>query len=368
MKNNSLCCLYHWKAETLRWNPNKTSQQDTKIIQDQERQLDFTAYFLINLNKLDNTFTYRYTLMFCYFTSSSAEKEKSKYQSEVYELVSQVESFNKEKILNIKHVEKLEVQISELHIKIEELNRTIIDITSHKSRLHHENIELTKSVQDLKLSIESISYSKTQIISQLEDARRRLEDDERRRSSLESSLHSVEVELDSVRLQLEEESEARLDLERQLVKVNGEAQQWHARFDAEAAARTEENEELRRKYTIRIQEQEEHIETLLVKITSLEKFKSKLSSEVEILIIDLEKANGQTRELYKRVEVLERTSLELRSRLEETVTLYEVSQRDLKNKQVELVRITNELDSTKGQRDQLARDNQKLAGECTLRF
>lgn len=275
-----------------------------------------------------------------------------------------MESFNKEKIISIKHVEKLEVQISELHIKIEELNRTIIDITSHKSRLYSENIELTKNVQDLKLSIESVSYSKTQIISQLEDARRRLEDDERRRSSLESSLHSCETELDSVRLQLEEESEARLDLERQLVKVNAEANQWHARFDAEAAARTEEIEELRRKYTIRIQEQEEHIETLIVKVNNLEKLKIRLSSEVEVLIIDLEKANGQARDLQKRVEVLERTSIELRSRLEETVTLYEVSQRDLKNKQVELVRITNELDGTKGQRDQLARENKKLAGKC----
>jgi len=44
-----------------------------------------------------------------------------------------------------------------------------------------------------------------------------------------------------------------------------------------------------RKYSTRIQEQEEHIETLLVKINNLEKQKSRLQSEVEVLIIDLEK-------------------------------------------------------------------------------
>lgn len=44
-----------------------------------------------------------------------------------------------------------------------------------------------------------------------------------------------------------------------------------------------------RKYTARIQEQEEHIETLLVKVNNLEKQKSRLQSEVEVLIIDLEK-------------------------------------------------------------------------------
>jgi len=292
-----------------------------------------------------------------------AEKEKSKFQSEVYELVSQVESISKEKLLCVKQVEKLEISITELHVKIEELNRTIVDITSHRSRLSQENVELIKNVQDLKLSIESVNFSKTQLISHLEDARRRLEDDERRRSLLESTLHQVETELDSTRVQLEEESEARLDLERQLVKANGEAQAWHAKFDAESAARAEEIEELRRKYSARIQEQEEHIESLIVKVNNLEKQKSRLQSEVEILIIDLEKANGTARELQKRVDVLERTSIELRSRLEETVVLYENSQRDLKNKQVELTRVSHELDSTKNQRDGLARENQKLTHE-----
>lgn len=45
----------------------------------------------------------------------------------------------------------------------------------------------------------------------------------------------------------------------------------------------------RRKYTARLQEQEEHIETLIVKVNNLEKQKSRLQSEVEVLIIDLEK-------------------------------------------------------------------------------
>jgi len=49
-----------------------------------------------------------------------------------------------------------------------------------------------------------------------------------------------------------------------------------------------------RKYTARLQEQEEQIETLLVKINNLEKQKSRLQSEVEVLIIDLEKVSHST--------------------------------------------------------------------------
>ncbi|CAH2104039.1 unnamed protein product [Euphydryas editha] len=296
-------------------------------------------------------------------SKSRVEKEKSKFQAEVYELLAQVENVTKEKISISKTCEKLEITISELHIKIEELNRTIVDITSHKQRLSQENVELIKEVQDLKVNIENVVYLKSQLASQLEDARRKIEDDERRRSLLEANLHQVEIDLESVRVQLEEESEARLDLERQLVKSNGEVQHWRSKYEAESAARAEEIEEIRRKYSIRIQEQEEQIETLIVKINNIEKQKSRLQSEVEVLIIDLEKANGTARELQKRTEQLERVNIEIKSRLEETVQLYEQSQRDLRNKQTEIQRISHELDKTREQKDALGRENKKLGDE-----
>ncbi|KAJ8736912.1 hypothetical protein PYW07_000183 [Mythimna separata] len=296
-------------------------------------------------------------------SKARSEKEKSKFQAEVYELLAQVENVTKEKITISKTCERLEINISELHIKIEELNRTIVDITSHKQRLSQENVELIKEVQDLKVNIENVVYLRSQLASQLEDSRRRLEDEERRRSLLEASLHQVEIDLESVRVQLEEESEARLDLERQLVKSNGEVAHWRSKFEAEAAARAEEIEEIRRKYSIRIQEQEEQIETLIAKISSIEKQKSRLQSEVEVLIIDLEKANGTARELQKRTEQLERVNIEIKSRLEETVQLYEQTQRDLRVKVTEIQRISHELDKTREQKDALGRENKKLGDD-----
>ncbi|XP_071447025.1 paramyosin, long form [Hetaerina americana] len=292
-----------------------------------------------------------------------SEKEKAKFQQEVYELLSQVETANKERLICVKQVEKLEITIHDYSVKIEDLNRTIVDITSHKTRLSQENIELTKEVQDLKVNIENATYLKSQLAGQLEDARRRLEDDERRRATLEATLHQVEVELESVRVQLEEESEARLDLERQLVRANGEVQTYKSKYETEAAARAEEVEELRRKFQARLSEQEEHIETLIAKVNALEKHKSRLQSEVEILIIDLEKANNTARELQKRVEHLEKVNIELKSRLEETVALYEQSQRDVRNKQTEIQRLTHELDKTREQKDALTRENKKLADD-----
>lgn len=127
---------------------------------------------------------------------------------------------------------------------------------------------------------------------------------------MEGNLHSVEIELESVRVQLEEESEARLDLERQLSKASQDCLSWKSKYDQTCTSHTEEIEEmryliflswimdlsvetvfvhLRRKIHIRITELEEQISALISKCSGLEKIKSRLQSEVEVLIIDLEK-------------------------------------------------------------------------------
>lgn len=68
------------------------------------------------------------------------------------------------------------------------------------------------------------------------------------------------------------------------------------------------------------------------------------------------------RELQKRVEQLERINIDLKTRLDETVQLYEQSQRDLRTKVTELQRTVHELDKTRELKDALARENKKLAG------
>jgi len=294
---------------------------------------------------------------------AKAEKDKAKFQQELFELMSQIEVANKDRATYMKQAEKLEVTVHEYSIKVEELNRTIIDITSHKARISQENIELTKEVQEIKVNYENISYLKNQISSQYDDLRRRFEDEERRRSTLESNLHSVEIELESVRVQLEEEAEARLDLERQLSKANQDCLSWKSKYDHQCTAHTEEVEELRRKFHVRVTELEEQINALISKCAGLEKQKSRLQSEVEVLIIDLEKANSTAREMQKRCEQLERINGELKSKLDELTALYDVAQRDNRNKATEIIRLNHELDKTREQKDQLTRENKKLGDE-----
>lgn len=148
----------------------------------------------------------------------------------MFDLLSQVEALNKDKLMAQKTVEKLEHSVHESNIRIEELNRQVTEITSAKQRLVTENSELIKEIHEFKVQLDNANHLKQQLAQQLEDNRRRLEDEERKRQALEVQNHTLEVELESAKVQLEEESEARLDLERQLAKANGEAAAWKVRF------------------------------------------------------------------------------------------------------------------------------------------
>lgn len=66
------------------------------------------------------------------------------------------------------------------------------------------------------------------------------------------------------------------------------------------------------------------------------------------------------------MEQLERINIDLKSRLDETTALFEQSQRDLRNKQIELQRVQHELDKTREQKDALTRENKKLSGKNCL--
>ncbi|XP_013785477.1 paramyosin-like [Limulus polyphemus] len=291
------------------------------------------------------------------------EREKQKFQAEVYELLAEVESANKDKLASLKTVEKLEYSVHELNVRIEELNRSLTEVTSQKSRLSSENIELINEVQEYKVSIENITHIKTQLATQLEDTKRHLEDEERKRSSLEQHVHTVEMELESLKVQIEEESEFRLELERQLAKANGEASTWKSKYETELQSHHEEVEELRRKMIAKTAEYEEQLESLLNKCSSLEKHKSRLQSEVEILVMDLEKATTHAQNLERQVTQLEKVNIDLKSKNEELTVIVEQTQRELRIKIADLQKFQYEYDKLKEVKENLVRENKKLADD-----
>ncbi|CAL1296431.1 unnamed protein product [Larinioides sclopetarius] len=291
------------------------------------------------------------------------EKEKQKFQSEVYDLLAQVESAQKERLTAQKTVEKLEVTIHEMNVRIEELSRSVTEITAQRARLSSENSDFMKEVQELKVTLDNTNHIKTQIATQYEDLRRKYEDEERRRSALEQTVHTLEMEVESYKVQLDEETEMKIDLERQLVKVNGECATYKTKYETECLAHADEVEELRRKITQKTAEYEEQLELLLNKCSSLEKAKSRLQSEVEVLVMDLEKATSHVQVLEKRVVQIEKINVELKSKVEELTVVLDTTQRDLRGKVVDLQKAQHENEKLRDQLAALTRENKKLTDE-----
>ena len=111
------------------------------------------------------------------------------------------------------------------------------------------------------------------------------------RQKLASEVRALTADLDAVHEQLEEEAEGRSDLQRLLSKANNEVQQWRSKFEQEGTARADELEESRRKLANKLAEAEQRAEAAILKVAQLEKAKSRLSGELEDLMIDVERVS-----------------------------------------------------------------------------
>lgn len=103
----------------------------------------------------------------------------------------------------------------------------------------------------------------------------------------------------------------------------------------------------------------------MAKCSNLEKQKSRLQSEVEVLIMDLEKATTHAQQLEKRCAALERANMDLKSKVEEITILLESAQREARQKAAELQKLTHEYEKLRDIKEQLVRENKKLSGKET---
>lgn len=296
-------------------------------------------------------------------SKTKVDKEKSKYQTEVYELTDQLEKATVEAANHNKNVKSLNIVIQEMNIRIEEFNRTIIDLTSNKQRIVSENIELHKSVQELKVRIEEITYISKNSCSSLEEFRRKAEDEERRRRKLESEYTLVVNELANLRSSFDEECELRIDIERKYSSECASATQYKAKWEMEVRNRTDEVEEIKKKMMIRITELEETISIISLKLSGVDKQKSRLSQEIEILILDLEKSNNNHRECKSRLEIVEREHRTLIVKHEELSVLYDQGCKDLKIRICDLTKTHHDLETLKEQYERIHLEHKKLSGE-----
>ena len=95
-----------------------------------------------------------------------------------------------------------------------------------------------------------------------------------------------------MRERIEEESEKKSDALKALSKAQAEIQLWRSKFETEGLGRIDELESSKQKLTARLAEAEETIESLNQKVSSTEKTKHRLETELEDLQLEYERVHA----------------------------------------------------------------------------
>ena len=99
-------------------------------------------------------------------------------------------------------------------------------------------------------------------------------------------------QLEKSKERIEEESEKKSDALKALSKASAEIQLWRSKFETEGLGRVEELEASKAKISARLIEAEETVDTLGQKISSTEKTKHRLVTELEDLQLEYERVHA----------------------------------------------------------------------------
>merc|ERR1719336_3860660 len=103
----------------------------------------------------------------------------------------------------------------------------------------------------------------------------------RDRATLLTKYKNLLTEIENLKMRTDEESEKKNDVLKALSKAQAEIQLWKSKYETEALGRIDELEGGKSKLSAKVAEAEEHIENLNSKISSAEKSKLRMESELE---------------------------------------------------------------------------------------
>merc|ERR1712123_352717 len=282
-------------------------------------------------------------------------KEKSVMKTEISELYAQIEILQSEKVSIKKVVEKLEITVNEYHIKIEDLNRTCADMTSSKAKLQMEAQEANKKLNEMKLAIEHAGMDKNKFAAQLDELRRAADNEARNRNAAETKITSLERNIKTLMVEIEELRSIKINLEGSIEKRKQES---------EARLRVEEVDAMKKKFTLEVNSLTDNCHKLEQMLKGAENAKTKLSSEVNVLIKDFEHSQVVIKDITSKFRICEKNCTDLSAKLKEMTNLYERADKDNKARAADIVKLGNEMDRLKMGNETLTRDKGVLNDEC----
>merc|ERR1719341_1073300 len=126
------------------------------------------------------------------------------------------------------------------------------------------------------------------------------DEESRERATILGKFRNLEHDIDGLREQLDEEGEAKADTQRQLSKSSAECLIWRQKYEIDGIRRVEELEGDKLKIVARLEEAEQSVEQLNIKNVGLEKIRQRVTTELEDVQIEVERAQTMFAAAEKR--------------------------------------------------------------------
>jgi len=291
------------------------------------------------------------------------EQSKNMLLMELNQSRHTLEDLNLEKANIDKNNKMMQNDISEASNRLEDMYQTLNEADTLKKRLSTEKADLEKQIQDGENEMRNLSKLKTSLTTQLDDMKRLSEAESRDKALLVGKFKALESDIESIREKIEEENAAKADFQRQLSRAAADTQIWKSKYTTEALARIEDLESAKSKLLARINEAEECIEGLGLKVNTTEKIRNRYQMDLEDLQLELERVNSAISVADKKLKNYDAVINEWRIKCDDIGGELEASQRECRNLNSEVFRLKAAWDEGVENLDAVRRENKNLAEE-----
>merc|ERR1711953_801791 len=272
---------------------------------------------------------------------AKAEKDKAGLERDLQEVRAGLDESMRDRANHERNGKLTQGLIVESNQKLDEMARALNEADSSKKKLQVENQDLCRQIDEMENAIAALAKNKISLTTQLEDTKRLGDSEARDRASLLARFKNLNSELE------------KSDALKALSKAQAEMQLWKSKFETEAMGRIDELDGSRQKLNARLQEAEETIETLNQKVSSTEKTKHRLETELEDIQLEYERVHAAAVITEKRGRNFDKVVGEWKAKADDVATEIEASQKECRNYNSELFRLKAGWDETTDLLDQL---------------
>nr|UEK51607.1 MHC muscle-like protein 2 [Parasacculina yatsui] len=294
---------------------------------------------------------------------SKADRDYDLIHVEANEMRAALDQATSQKASEERMTKGLQDQLAGLTTRLEEANRTMSEFDNNKKKMSSENMDLLRQLEEAESQLSQLQKVKSSLQTQLEETTRQCDEETRERGVILGKYRNLEHDIDSMREQLDEELDHKSDLSRQVAKGMAESQMWRNKYEQEGVARAEELDEQRRKIAARLQEAAEQMESVNQKNMALEKFRTRITGEIDEMHVEVERAQALAAQMEKKAKSFDKIIEEWKSKVSDVTAELDSSQRECRNYSTELFRVRSAYDESVEQLEAVRRENKSLADE-----